>query len=46
MRGGAMVRVDKVMKRMYECVGGDMGWKGRGREAEKRMILEASCDPL
>ena len=31
---------------MYECVGVDVGWKRRGREAEKRMVLDASCDPL
>ena len=35
-----MVRVDS------EGVGGDVRWKGRWREAEKRMILDASCDPL
>ena len=31
---------------MYECVGVDVGWKRRGREAEKGMVLDASCDPL
>ena len=34
------------VERMYECVGVDVGWNGRGREREKRMILDASCDPL
>ena len=31
---------------MYECVGVDLGWKRRGREAAKGMVLDASCDPL
>ena len=31
---------------MYECVGVDVGRKRRGREEEKGMVLDASCDPL
>ena len=31
---------------MYECVGVDISWKGREREAEKRLTLDASCGPL
>ena len=35
---------------MYECVGVDVEWKrrrrGRDSEAEKGMVLDASCDPL
>ena len=34
------------VKRMYECVGADVWWKRLGREAEKRMVLDASCDPF
>ena len=43
LEGVAMV---ENVQRMYECVGVDVRWKGRGGEAEKRMILDASCDPL
>ena len=28
---------------MYECVGVDVEWKRRGVEAEKRIVLDASC---
>ena len=28
---------------MYEYVGVEVEWKRRGREAEKRMILDAFC---
>ena len=31
---------------MFECVGVDVGWKRRRREAEKGMGLDASCDLL
>ena len=31
---------------MYECRGVDVEWKRRGREAERRVILDASFDPL
>ena len=31
---------------MYECVGVDVGWKRLGREAEKGMVFDASCNPL
>ena len=30
---------------MYECMGVDVGWKRRGREVEKGMVLDASCYP-
>ena len=43
---GAMVRVDRKCEAYDECVGVDVGRKRRGREAEKGMVLDASCDPL
>ena len=41
-----MVRVDRKCESYDECVGVDVGRKRRGREAEKGMVLDASCDPL
>ena len=31
---------------MYERVAVDVGWKRLGREAEKGMVIDASCDTL
>ena len=45
--GGAIARVDRrVCMSGIECVGVGVGQKRQGREAEKGMVLDASCDPL
>ena len=44
--GGAMVRADRKCEAYVLVLVIDVGWKRRGGEAEKRMVLDASCDPL